>query len=115
MATFLIYDGECPFCSRYADFAVAKQRVPDLQMLDARGNRDHPAVQAVHAKGLVLDEGMALVFADGRVLHGPEVLPELAAPRGFLSSSKRANWAYPWLRGMRNTVLRVLGRKKIGF
>lgn len=113
--TYLVYDGECPFCSQYAAFMEARKRLPDLQLVDARTQADHQAVLAVKDAGLVLDDGMALVRADGTILHGADAVQALAAPGSLLASGKRAGFAYPFLKAGRNAALKVLGRKKLGY
>lgn len=110
----LIYDGECPFCARYADFVAIKKRLPDLDLINAREQPDHDLVREALAAGLVLDEGMVL-FVDGKMLHGAEALAALAPADTPLSKAKWANKAYPWLRGGRNLALKILGRKKMGY
>jgi predicted DCC family thiol-disulfide oxidoreductase YuxK len=121
----LVYDGQCPFCANYVRLLHLRELFPDLQLLDARANRDHPAVLRLSAEGLRLDDGLALL-AGGRVYHGAESIHALALLGGdqgafgrinrwLFRSRRRAAWLYPWLRGGRNLVLRLLGRKKLGF
>lgn len=110
----LIYDGECPFCTRYADYVAIKKRLPDLELLDARAQPDHAAVREARAKGLIIDEGMLLI--DGEmVLHGAEALAALSAPGSMIASPKMAQRVYPFMRSGRNLILRMLGRKKMGY
>lgn len=121
----LVYDGECPFCANYVRLLHLRERFPDLQLLDARLNRDHPALRQLNARGLRVDEGMALLSGD-RIYHGADsihALTEFGRPDGAFGrinnwvfrSPRRSAFLYPLLRGGRNLVLRLLGRKKLGF
>ena len=105
----IIYDGECPFCSRYA----AWQRLHaeyTVELVDARAD----PVRA-QSYGLDLNEGM-IVDLDGRVYHGAEavsLLSRLSARPGPLRHESLARRIYPALRFGRNLTLRLLGRKPI--
>jgi predicted DCC family thiol-disulfide oxidoreductase YuxK len=121
----LVYDGQCPFCANYVRLLRLRERFPDLQLLDARENRDHPAVRRLAARGLILDDGMALLDGD-RVYHGAESIHALAEfepasglfgriNRWIFRSRRRSAALYPALRGGRNLLLRLLGRRKLGF
>lgn len=104
--SYLIYDGECPVCSRYAEFVKLKRSLPDLQLLDARENRDHEAVQTVIAAGYVLDEGMA--FVDGhKIIYGDDVMRKL--------EHHAMARHYSLLKKGRSLLLRLLGRRKMGY
>lgn len=104
--SYLIYDGDCPVCSRYAEFAALKRKMPDLELIDARTNFDHPAVRMVRAKGLVLDDGMA--YVDGEdVVYGGDVMRKL--------DHHSLAGHYKLLKFGRAVLLRLLGRKKMGF
>jgi predicted DCC family thiol-disulfide oxidoreductase YuxK len=119
----LVYDGQCPFCSNYVRLLRLREVFPDLQLLDARENPDHPAVRKLAAQGLRVDDGMALLSGD-RVYHGAQSIHALAefgggsfgrVNRWIFRSPRRSAALYPLLRGGRNLVLRLLGRKKLGF
>jgi predicted DCC family thiol-disulfide oxidoreductase YuxK len=120
---YLIYDGECPFCSRYARLVRLRDTVGPLRLLDARA----PAaeVDAARAAGYVLDQGM-LLRLDGVDYYGADCLQRLALlssrstffnrlSYALLRSPAVARWSYPVLRLGRNAVLRLLGRRKLGF
>lgn len=123
--SILIYDGQCPFCANYVRLLRLRDLFPDLQLLDARENRDHPAVRQLGARGLLVDDGMALLSGD-EIYHGAEsihALAEFGRRDGMFGrinnwvfrSRSRSQILYPLLRGGRNLVLRLLGRKKLGF
>ena len=115
---FLLYDGECPFCSFY----VAKSRFEartgrPLRLIDGRKAPD--LVARLRRDGLDLDRGMILAL-DGRRHHGAAAMSVLAAlttgsgvfarlVRWFVSSPARARVAYPWLRLLRRAALLVKG------
>ena len=120
-ATWLIYDGECPFCSAYVKFMRLKQSVGPVRLIDAR--EGGPEVDSVRAQGLDLNEGMVFHYG-GRFYHGADALNILALLSGGRSWFNKLNArlfrsptvsrvAYPFLRGGRNTVLRLLGRKQL--
>jgi len=114
---YLIYDGECPFCARYVDFLNLKKRFPDIELLDARENEDHEAVKLVRASGKLVDDGMALVDGDN-FTHGSDVIQELsegAAHGAFFKSEASAKRNYAMMTKGRAAVLKLMGRKKLGF
>lgn len=119
-SNWLMYDGECPFCSRYVELVRIRDAIGPLRLINARDGG--PEVQEVVQDGLDLDEGMVLKLS-GRMYHGQDCINALALlsePRGFFNrfnawvfrSPKRAAILYPVLRAGRNLVLRLLGRKK---
>ena len=121
-AAWIVYDGDCPFCTRYARLVRLRESLGPLALVDAR--KGGPLVAEVRAAGLDLDEGMVLKL-DGRLHHGAEALNLIAllsSPwggfnrinRALFRSARMARLAYPALRAGRNAALRLLGRKKIG-
>lgn len=110
----IYYDGECPFCTRYADFLKLKARY-DVQLINAREG-GAPA-------GFNLDEGM-LVATENTTYHGAaamQALAEMSEDEGcarklykrVFSSAGRARVIYPFLKAGRNLTLTILGRRKI--
>ena len=65
--SYLVYDGECPFCSRYVRLLRLRAAVGAVELVDAR--TDHPMVSYLYDLGIDLDEGMALV-QDNVIAHG---------------------------------------------
>lgn len=117
----LLYDGECPVCTRYGCSVQIAADAGPIRRIDARG--DDPLVRAATAAGYDLDAGMIVVHR-GRIHHGAEALrlmAELAPRHGlkhrlnrwFFSSEIRSKIAYPVLRTGRNLLLRLRGRPKI--
>jgi len=118
----IIYDGECPVCSRYVTYLRIKESVGPVTLLDARA---HPDVALeLTQQGLDLDEGMVAEYG-GRTYHGADCVNFLALLSSDVGWFNRINGAifrrawlarivYPVLRLGRNTLLRILGRSKIG-
>jgi len=116
----VIYDGDCPFCSRYVQFCRLRETF-DVELVDARA---HPDVAAeLWSKGYDLDAGMVVQF-EGRAHHGAEamwLLSTLSSKSGLWNRSfaavfrnrRLAGILYPVLRAGRNLTLRLLGRKPL--
>jgi predicted DCC family thiol-disulfide oxidoreductase YuxK len=120
---YLIYDGECPFCSRFARLTRLREAVGPLRLIDAR--EPSSEVDLARQAGFVLDEGM-LLHLDGRDYYGADCLQRLALlssrskwfnrmTHHLLRSPPAARWTYPLLRFGRNLALRLLGRGRLGF
>lgn len=116
----VIYDGECPFCSSYADVINIRNNVGELVLINARDGG--PVVERVLDQGFDLDEGMVMLY-DGEVYHGAEcmhMLSKLSTPRTLLArayhlltrSKRVAVLVYPVLRFFRNLTLTLLGRRR---
>jgi predicted DCC family thiol-disulfide oxidoreductase YuxK len=117
----LIYDGDCPFCSRYAQLARIREALGPLRLINAR---EHPdLVRQLAEKGYDLDKGMVLQTGE-KIYFGDECLNALALMStrsgvfntltgAVFRSKKVSRWVYPVLRCGRNVILRILGRKKI--
>lgn len=118
---YLLYDGECPFCSSYVRYVRLSEAVGPIRMLDARAGG--PEVERARALGFDLDEGM-LLHLDGQDHHGAECLNRLAllsTPSGAFNRVNAwlfrrpglARLVYPALRAGRNVTLRLLGRSRL--
>lgn len=118
----IIYDGDCPFCSRYVQLVRLRESLGRVEMVNAR--EGGPEVAEVERAGLDLNEGMVLKL-DGRLYHGDEcmhMLALLSTPSGSFNrlnralfrSAAAARLLYPALRAGRNTTLRLLGRSRLG-
>jgi predicted DCC family thiol-disulfide oxidoreductase YuxK len=119
--TWVVYDGQCPFCSRYVQLVRLRETLGQVRLIDAR--KGGPQVDEVRRAGLDLDDGMVLKL-DGRLYHGADCINMLALLSTPSSGFNRLNAAlfrsptasrllYPVLRAGRNAVLRLLGRGKI--
>lgn len=113
----LVYDGECPLCSNYAQFLKLKQSVKELTLIDAR--QGGPVVEEVRGLPHDLNDGMVAIV-DGRYYVGHEALNELALlaeGRGVFNRINRlafnspvaARLGYPWLKLGRWLLLKLKG------
>ncbi len=114
---WLVYDGECPFCSNYARLLDVREAIGELMLVDARVGG--PLAAEARRLGHDPDAGMALKL-DGRWRFGSEALRELArhsGRRGFFGTANRLLFAppgaarrwYPLLRLARRLALRAKG------
>ena len=115
---YIVYDGQCPFCSRYVALVRLRESVGPVELVNAR--EAHPIVDVVKRRGVVLNEEMALVMND-EVYSGAECITRLAlmsTPSGLFnrvnamvfSSRARSRFMYPFMRAGRNLLLKLLGR-----
>ena len=119
---WLLYDGECPFCSAYVRMLRLRESAGPVRLVDAR--EGGPELDELRAAGLEIDEGMALKL-HGRLHHGDDCIHALAlltTPSGAFNraaawifrSPRRSRAMYPALRAGRNAALTLLGRRRIG-
>lgn len=117
---YLVYDGECPFCSTYVNYVRVQKSIGTFKLIDAREGGS--IVDDIIERGFDLDEGMVLVM-NGQYYHGHDCINHLALLstssgvfnriNAFIFRSKTVSrLLYPILRFGRNLVLRMLGRKK---
>jgi predicted DCC family thiol-disulfide oxidoreductase YuxK len=117
----IVYDGDCPVCSRYVTMVRLRESVGSVALVNARDGGEY--VQNVRDLGLDLNEGM-VAFYGGRVYHGADcvnLLAMLGSDSGIMNRAhsllfKNASFArlsYPAMRFGRNTLLAILGRKRI--
>ena len=118
---WLLYDGECPFCSSYVSYVRLRESVGPVTLADAR---KYPLLVAkAKARGYDIDEGMVLKL-DGQYYFGGDcihALSLLTTRSGMLNRINRvlfrskavARLAYPVLRSGRNLALILLGRRRI--
>lgn len=116
----LIYDGDCPFCSRYVRYVRFREAAGSVQLIDARDGGE--IVEDILRAGYDLDEGMVLKAGD-RIYHGADCIHALAlmsSDSGLFNklnawvfrSPARSKILYPILRAGRNAALQLLGRDK---
>lgn len=112
----VLYDGECPFCANYVAMARLRERVGEVELIDAR---ERPDLVAAHKDaGRPIDEGMIVETPDAVYFGGDAVwaINALLSKNPILNAvSGRAmlKFVYPALRFGRNTALRIMGRKPI--
>ena len=120
-ANFLVYDGECPLCSRYVKMLRLKESIGPVELVNARDH--HPIVSELTSRGYNLDEGIVLVEGD-RVYFADECMTRLSllsTPVGIfnrlsaavLSSPRMSALVYPVFRAGRLMLLRILGRERL--
>lgn len=118
---YLLYDGDCPFCSRFVAYVRLSEAVGPVEMIDARTRPD--LVRAHAAAGRDINQGMILSL-DGETFFGGDVMHRLALLTTPSNAFNRMNAAifrhprlarvlYPLLRGVRNASLKLLGRQPI--
>jgi predicted DCC family thiol-disulfide oxidoreductase YuxK len=119
----LIYDQECPVCTAYScSVEVDREQAGGVKRINAR-SADDELVRKAREAGMDLDEGMVVVH-QGKLYHGADalnIMARLAPGHGFGNRLNRllfgnrtiARLSYPLLRAGRNTLLKLLGRKKI--
>jgi predicted DCC family thiol-disulfide oxidoreductase YuxK len=118
---WLLYDGECPFCSRYVRHVRLRQAIGTITLANAR---EHATlVEEVQRLGFSVDTGMVLKL-DGNYYHGADCIHALAlltTPSGWFNrlnslvfrSKTASRVLYPVLRAGRNLTLRLLGRTRL--
>jgi len=121
-ALIVVYDGECPLCSRFSTLYRAREIVRRVQLVDARSN--DPIVAEVRSRGFDLDAGMVVMLGD-RFYHGADAMTVMALlgsdrtlfnrlNRAIFRHPRLARWIYPSLVRGRRMLLRALGRDLIG-
>jgi predicted DCC family thiol-disulfide oxidoreductase YuxK len=119
----LVYDGDCPFCSAAAHMVRIKKAVGALEIVNAREAKDSEIMRAIATRGLDLNQGIVVSF-EGRLYHGQDALHLLALIGSKSGWMNRLNVAlfrnrttvrlsYPFMKAIRNTTLRVLGKRPI--
>lgn len=119
---WVVYDGQCPFCSSYVLLYRLRALAGQVHLIDARS--DHPLVEAIRHQGFDLDAGMAVAFG-GRIYWGAEAMNALALLGSDGTIFNRLNRLlfhriglarrlYPILVRGRMLTLRLLGRQRIG-
>ncbi len=125
----VVYDRECPVCHLYCELVQSgSQRqddslsgTPVVELLDAR--EDSELMRRITHLGLDIDEGMVVEIGD-ELHYGADAIHALTvAERGrgafglvsrFLFARRgAARFFYPWLRRVRNLLLKLLGKQRI--
>lgn len=117
----IIYDGHCPFCSRYVRLVRLREALGNVQLIDARSG--HALARMLVERGYDLNEGMALIDGDD-IYYGDDCINRLALMSTGSGVFNRINAAifrsktcsrllYPIMKAGRRLVLFILGRKKI--
>ncbi|MEM1403045.1 MAG: DCC1-like thiol-disulfide oxidoreductase family protein [Pseudomonadota bacterium] len=118
---YIVYDGQCPFCTSYVRLLRLRETVGPVELIDARSN--HPVVAEVTGQNLDLNEGMAFLH-EGQIFYGDKCVTQLAllsTPVGLFNRINaavfRRGWAarflYPVLKAGRRVALFALRRGPI--
>ncbi|MGH8551636.1 MAG: DCC1-like thiol-disulfide oxidoreductase family protein [Methylococcales bacterium] len=118
---FLVYDGDCPFCSAYVRYVRVRNALGQLQLVNAR--EGGPLTESIKERGINLNEGMLLIL-DNEYYFGAECMHRLAlmstasgcfnALNGFIFSRPGlSKLLYPCLKFGRRVTLILLGRSKL--
>lgn len=121
MPAWLIYDGDCPFCSTYVKYVRLVSSIGPLELVNAR--EGGAMTEEILKQNLNLDAGMVLKLGN-RFYHGADcinVLACLTTSSGLFNrinamlfrSQRLSKILYPLLRIGRNCTLRILGRRKL--
>lgn len=116
----ILYDGSCPFCSRYVQWLRLKENL-SATLVNAR--EDSALREEATKMGYDLDRGM-LVKYGGKTYYADAamtLLSLLSTPSGFFNrfiaflfrSERRAKILYPVLAFLRKATVLSLGRGKI--
>ena len=109
----IIYDGDCPFCSRYASLLAMREQGIDVRLHNARDSstlREFP-----ESAGYDLNDGM-LALWNGHWHHGADAMNLISrlTPTAPLARLLRvraiAEALYPLMRFGRAVALRALGK-----
>jgi predicted DCC family thiol-disulfide oxidoreductase YuxK len=117
----IVYDGDCPFCSRYVRLLRLRESAGSVALVNARDGG--PAVDRLLRAGYDLNQGMVAEMA-GRVYQGADCIHFLAlmsTGSGLFNHvnavvfrhPRLAAVLYPVLRCGRNLALALLGRGKL--
>ncbi|MGI9521126.1 MAG: DCC1-like thiol-disulfide oxidoreductase family protein [Hyphomicrobiaceae bacterium] len=118
---YIVYDGACPFCTRYVKLLRLQSAVGPVDLVDARS--DHPAIEYLRDRQIDLDNGMAFI-QNGQISIGHDCIHKLAlltTPYDnfnklnalIFQSAAASRLLYPILRLCRNATLALLGRSKL--
>ena len=117
----LVYDKECPACNFYCQLARIRESVCDLLLVNARD--PGPVMDRISEAGLDIDQGMVLVMGE-EFYYGSDaihMLSMLSTRTGVFNriayhafrSRRVAHIVYPFLRALRNLLLKILRKSKI--
>jgi predicted DCC family thiol-disulfide oxidoreductase YuxK len=105
---FLLYDGDCPFCSNYVRMLQLQKAVGPIDLLNMR---DHPDLAVAYkAQGYDLNQGM-LLHLDGQDYWGADCINSVNA--AVFRNPCLSTAFYPFMRTGRSLALTLLGKKKM--
>lgn len=99
----LYYDGDCPFCRRYADYLRLRKKFG----LTLKNAREEPeAIAALRAQGFEINDGMILVL-EGKIYQGAKALAVLEKSL----NPTLIRMFYPILKVLRRPLLKLLRKR----
>lgn len=119
--TYVLYDGDCPVCSRYTRFVRFRETVGDVVLLDCR---EHSALLAdLKAQSFNLNDGMLLSYR-GQLFYGDKAVHMMATlssrnnlfnrlNAAFFRSPTTVKYVYPVMVCGRKLLLKLLGKKPL--
>ena len=118
---FLLYDGDCPFCTNYVRMVQLRKAVGPVELLDMRLHPD--LVAHFRDRGYDLNEGK-LLRLDGHIYWGADCINRLALLSSDSDLFNQVNAAifrrpclsaalYPFMTRGRALTLALLGKKKM--
>lgn len=117
----IIYDGECPFCSKYVRLIKLKKTIGDVELINARSD----TLIKEKLKKLSIDVNQGMVLIDGKDIYFAEdCVHRLALLSTSSTLFNRINKfvfkhkilskiLYPIMKTGRSLILFILNRKKI--
>ena len=117
--SLFIYDGECPFCSHFAQLIELKSSLPSIEILDGRKNL--ALLFQLYKQGYDLNNG-AILVDNGNIMHGADAInwicSEIEEPsdslleilRLIFTSAKRTSFLFPILLWGRRLLLTLKGK-----
>lgn len=117
----VLYDGECPFCSRYVAMVKLRENVGAVTLVNAREKLE--CVEVLSRHGININNGMVVIW-DNKIFYGADamhLLAMLSADSGLFSMVNRlvfknkgaAKTIYPALVAGRRMTLWGLRRSMI--
>ncbi len=114
---WIVYDGECPYCRRYAHYVRLKETVGQVHLVNAR--EPHEAVDYLKEQQVDLHQGMVVIY-QSQVYYAADAIHMLAMlsssstffnrlNRLLFQSKTVACLLYPILKACRSVTLKVLG------
>ena len=117
--SLFIYDGECPFCNKFAQLLKLKSNIPSIKIIDGRQNL--AKLTSLYKQGYDLNKG-AILIADGKIMHGSIAINWICSKinnpddslleflRVIFTSNKRSKMIFPFLLWGRRLLLTAKGK-----
>jgi len=117
----IVYDGECPFCSKYVRLIQLKRTVGDVELINARS--DNLIKEKLKKLSIDINQGMVLIHEEN-IYFAEDCVHRLALLSTSSTIFNRINKfifkhkvlskiLYPIMKTGRNLILFILNRKKI--